>query len=98
MQFKGASCNLKGFRGPVPYGAIGCPYKPSVPLNGALLNCQIVRHSPGFNYIGLWVASKNIGLGRTECISVKFTLEFKKITGRHFIILELIFCKVNFGN
>ena len=45
------------------YGAIGSPYRPSVPLTEALFNCQIVGHSPGFNCVGPRGASKNIGLG-----------------------------------
>ena len=32
---------------------------------GALFNCLTVGHTPGFNYMGLRGASKNIGLGRT---------------------------------
>ena len=38
---------------------------PSVPLTGALSNCLVVGHSPGFNCIGPRGASKNIDLGRT---------------------------------
>ena len=56
MQLKGpGSC----------YRALGSPYGPLVPLTGALFSCLIVGHSPGFNCIGLWGASKNIGLGWT---------------------------------
>ena len=40
-------------------------YKLSVPLTGALFDCLIVGHSPGFTCIGPWGASKNTGLGRT---------------------------------
>ena len=48
---------LKGLRainrGPVPVTG------PSVPLLGALFNCLLVGHSPGFNCIGPRGASKN---------------------------------------
>ena len=37
----------------------------SVPFAGALFNCLIVRHSPGFTCIGPQGGSKNIGLGLT---------------------------------
>ena len=45
------------------YGAIGSPYRPWVPLTGALFNCLIVGHSLDFNFIGPRGASKNIVLG-----------------------------------
>ena len=63
VQLKGAgSC----------YGATGSPHRPSVPLKGALFNCLIVGHSPGFNCIGpRGGASKTIGLGRTHHIDCK---------------------------
>ena len=47
------------------YGAIGSPYRPSVPLTRALFNCLIVGTSPGFNCIGLRVPLREKGLGRT---------------------------------
>ena len=60
-------------RGPVPVTGPSVPDTgpsvpdtgPSFPLTGALCNCLIVGHSPGFNCIGPRGASKNIGLGRT---------------------------------
>ena len=40
-----------------PGRGIGSPYRPSVPLTGALVNCLIVGHS-------VWGAFKGIGLDR----------------------------------
>ena len=70
MQLKRVSCKKKGPGSCCralgsPYGAIGPPYWPSVPLTEALFNCLIVGHSPDFNCTGPRGASKNIGLGRT---------------------------------
>ena len=68
MQLKGVFCKGGGSCYKALgswYGAIGSPYRPSVPHTGALFNCLIVGHIPGFNCTGPRGASKNIGLGRT---------------------------------
>ena len=56
MPLKGARFLLQALGS--PYGAIGSPYRPSVPLTGALSECLIVGYSPDFNCIGRG-ASKN---------------------------------------
>ena len=62
MQLKKVVCQGPRF----PLRGHRFPYRPSVPLTGALFNCPIVGHSPGFNCIGPRGASKSIGLGQTS--------------------------------
>ena len=71
MQLKGVSCNQNGPGS--SYRALSSPY------GGALFNCLIVGHSPGFNCIGPRGASKNIGLGR---MYVKMFLFSQKKEGK----------------
>ena len=98
----GALRQLKRFlaikQGPVliagPLQGYRSPYRPSVPLMGALLVVSLLVTVCGFNCIGLRGASKNISLGQTYLVATSSSIFYRIIRAGIGVLCPLGLTKV----